>query len=54
MTADLLKQDKEHILAGMHRLLGNNMKFYFSEVEKIPRSKSGKFKWVVSKLTQPH
>jgi phenylacetate-CoA ligase len=54
IPASVIDTDSQTIAAGMQRLFGTDITCRFVEVEQIPRSKSGKFKWVVSELTQPH
>jgi len=54
ISAEVVDADRQTIAAGMQRLLGTDIHCRFVEVDEIPRSKSGKFKWVVSELTQPH
>ena len=54
ISANVIDTEKQTIAAGMQRLLGTDITCRFVEVDQIPRSKTGKFKWVVSELTQPH
>lgn len=51
----LISYDQEHISKGMIHLFGKSMIVKFARVETIVRSKSGKFKWIISDLDgQPY
>lgn len=50
----LISHDQQHILERMYHLFGHSTSFQFVRVDTIARDKSGKFKWVVSNLAQPH
>ncbi len=52
-SSDLIRYDQEQILKGLIHLFGNSTRFRFNRTERIDRSPSGKFKWVVSSLAQP-
>jgi len=44
------EKDTEYILSGMKRILGEGMKMELEYVDSIPRTKSGKFRLVISKV----
>jgi phenylacetate-coenzyme A ligase PaaK-like adenylate-forming protein len=43
-------KDEEALIAGFSERLGNDIQIMVEYVEEIPRTKSGKFKWVVSRI----
>ena len=45
--------DSEHLINALHERVGTNMKIELEFVEAIPRTKSGKFRWVISKVPLP-
>ncbi|MEW6411336.1 MAG: hypothetical protein AB1483_02555 [Candidatus Zixiibacteriota bacterium] len=45
-----LKTELDKIRVGLHGLFGNSTSFKFELSDDFPRSKSGKFKWIVCKL----
>ena len=42
--------DERLLLAGFSERLGKDIAFKLEYVDEIPRTKSGKFKWVISKV----
>ncbi|MBD1399330.1 phenylacetate--CoA ligase family protein [Pelovirga terrestris] len=45
--------DSAHLISALHERVGTNMKIELEFVESIPRTKSGKFRWVISKVPLP-
>jgi len=44
-------KDEDKLLAAFEERLGREMRIKIKYVDSIPRTKSGKFKWVISKIT---
>jgi phenylacetate-CoA ligase len=42
--------DSNHLLAGLRDTLGDSMEIELEFVDRIPRTKAGKFRWVISKV----
>jgi phenylacetate-coenzyme A ligase PaaK-like adenylate-forming protein len=42
------------IETGLRRLVGQNLRLVFEQVQEIPRGPTGKYKWIVSRLEPPH
>jgi phenylacetate-CoA ligase len=47
------KDDSKHLIAALHERVGPRMRIELNFVESIPRTKSGKFRWVISKVALP-
>jgi len=45
--------DSKILLEGLQKCLGDEMKIQLEFVEDIPRTKSGKYRWVISKIRRP-
>ncbi|HOW96664.1 MAG TPA: hypothetical protein P5567_08965 [Kiritimatiellia bacterium] len=48
-----LRREQEHLRHGMHKLLGEEMRVSFEACRDLERDRSGKFKWIVSRLPPP-
>lgn len=47
---DYCERDSEYLVAALRERLGPTMRIELEYVESIPRTKSGKFRWVISKI----
>lgn len=50
---DYNDKDSAHLISALHERVGANMHIELEFVENIPRTKSGKFRWVISKVPLP-
>jgi phenylacetate-CoA ligase len=50
---DYNDNDSEQLLAALRNRVGHEMKIDLEFVEEIPRTKAGKFRWVISKVPLP-
>jgi len=50
---DYSEKDSVHLISALHERLGSKMSIELEFVESIPRTSSGKFRWVISKVPLP-
>lgn len=50
---DFTEKDSEHLIVALHERLGSKVRIELEFVEYIPRTSSGKFRWVISKVPLP-
>lgn len=53
-TPEQATRELMEIETGLRRLIGKSTRLVFERVQEIPRSPTGKYKWIVSRLDAPH